>query len=148
VIARSREPAPRIATALGLLALILTVAEVQTVDAAIVPGCFGNRGLSCRGTKSSNPSPSSAESATNLVAAGGVARGWDSEFESALLQRRVCKPSGAHHAFDVAQLSPVPAFSVPGSNTTRPRPEMRNRKRSTSPGLGRGKDLSRARYAS
>jgi len=26
----------------------------------------------------------------NLVAAGGVARGWDSEFESALLQRRVC----------------------------------------------------------
>ena len=32
---------------------------------------------------------SSAESATNLVAAGGVARGWDSEFESALLQRRV-----------------------------------------------------------
>jgi hypothetical protein len=30
---------------------------------------------------------------TNLVAAGGVARGWDSEFESALLQRRVrCEP--------------------------------------------------------
>ena len=26
----------------------------------------------------------------NLVAAGAVARGWDSEFESALLQRRVC----------------------------------------------------------
>jgi hypothetical protein len=35
VIARSREPAPRIATALGLLALILTVAEVRTVGAAI-----------------------------------------------------------------------------------------------------------------
>jgi hypothetical protein len=35
--------------ALGLLALILTVAAVQTVGAAIVPGCFGNRGLSCRG---------------------------------------------------------------------------------------------------
>jgi hypothetical protein len=66
VIARSREPAPRIATALGLLALILTVAEVQTVGAAIVPGCFGNRGLSCRGTKSSNPSPSSGESTANL----------------------------------------------------------------------------------
>jgi hypothetical protein len=48
--------------ALGLLALILTVAEVQTVGAAIVPGCFGNRGLSCRGTKSSNPSPSSRQS--------------------------------------------------------------------------------------
>src|SRR3954453_15926719 len=32
---------------------------------------------------------SSAESATNLVAAGGVARGWDPEFESALLQQRV-----------------------------------------------------------
>ena len=31
-----------------------------------------------RGTDGSNPSPSSAESATNLVAAGGVARGWDS----------------------------------------------------------------------
>ena len=30
----------------------------------------------------------SAESATNLVAAGGVARGWDPEFESALLQQR------------------------------------------------------------
>jgi hypothetical protein len=47
--------------ALGLLALILTVAAVHTVGAAIVPGCFGNRGLSCRGTKSSNPSPSSGE---------------------------------------------------------------------------------------
>jgi hypothetical protein len=32
------------------------------------------------GTESSNPASSSAESATNLVAAGGVARGWDSEF--------------------------------------------------------------------
>ena len=42
------------------------------------------------GTEGSNPLCSSAESATNLVAAGGVARGWDSEFESALLQRRVC----------------------------------------------------------
>jgi hypothetical protein len=30
-----------------------------------MPGCFGNRGLSCRGTKSSNPSPSSAESAAD-----------------------------------------------------------------------------------
>jgi hypothetical protein len=30
---------------------------------------------------------------TNLVAAGRVARGWDSEFESALLQERVrCEP--------------------------------------------------------
>ena len=35
----------------------------------------------------SNPAPSSAESATNLVAVGGLARGWDPEFESALLQR-------------------------------------------------------------
>ena len=34
-----------------------------------------------RGTDGSNPSPSSAESATNLVAAGGGARGWDPEFE-------------------------------------------------------------------
>ena len=42
-----------------------------------------------RGTEGSNPLPSSAEAATNLVAAGGVARGWDSEFESALLQRTV-----------------------------------------------------------
>jgi hypothetical protein len=57
--------------ALGLLALILTVAEVQTVGAAIVPGCFGNRGLSCRGTKSSNPSPSSGESADPSVPSGG-----------------------------------------------------------------------------
>ena len=48
--------------ALGLLALILTVAAVQTVGAAIVPGSFGNRGLSCRGTESSNPSPSTRES--------------------------------------------------------------------------------------
>ena len=47
----------------------------------------------CGGTKGSNPLCSSAESATNLVAAGGVARGWDSEFESALLLRRVlCEP--------------------------------------------------------
>ena len=38
---RRGEPA-----ALGLVALILTVAAVQTVGAAIVPGCFGNRGLS------------------------------------------------------------------------------------------------------
>ena len=51
-------------------------------------------GGSPRGTKGSNPAPSSAESATNLVAAGGVARGWDPEFESALLQQRVhCEPS-------------------------------------------------------
>jgi ATP-dependent DNA ligase len=48
-----------------------------------------NEGSTTRGTGSSNPLPSSAESAMNLVAAGGVARGWDSEFESALLQRRV-----------------------------------------------------------
>jgi hypothetical protein len=48
----------------------------------------GTHGLS-PGTDGSNPLPSSAEPATNLVAAGGVARGWDSEFESALLQRRV-----------------------------------------------------------
>jgi hypothetical protein len=32
--------------ALGLLALMLTVAAAQTVGAAIVPGCFGNRALS------------------------------------------------------------------------------------------------------
>ena len=45
------------------------------------------------GTEGSNPLRSSAESATNLVAAGGVARGWDPEFESTLLQRRVtCEP--------------------------------------------------------
>jgi hypothetical protein len=44
-------------------------------------------------TESSNPAPSSAESATNLVAAGGVARGWDPEFESALLQQPVCLSS-------------------------------------------------------
>ena len=42
-----------------------------------------------RGTEGSNLASSSAESATNLVAAGRVARGWDSQFESALLQRRV-----------------------------------------------------------
>ena len=42
-----------------------------------------------RGTESSNPSSSSGESDANLVAAEGVARGWDSEFESALLQRGV-----------------------------------------------------------
>jgi len=59
---------------LGLLALILTVAEVQTVGASIVPGCFGNRGLSCRGTKSSNPSPSSGES-TNFQFLDGAAAG-------------------------------------------------------------------------
>src|ERR1700751_2440976 len=58
--------------ALGLLALILTVAEVQTVGAAIVPGCFGNRGLSCRGTKISNPSPSSSESANFQYLSVGV----------------------------------------------------------------------------
>ena len=29
------------------------------------PGCFGNPGLSCRGTNSSNPSPSSDESGAN-----------------------------------------------------------------------------------
>ena len=52
---------------LGLLALILTVAAVQTVGATIMPGCFGNRGLSCRGTNSSNPSPSSRESRANLT---------------------------------------------------------------------------------
>jgi hypothetical protein len=46
---------------LGLLTLILMVAAVQTVGARIMPGCFGNRGLSCRGTKSSSPSPSSGE---------------------------------------------------------------------------------------
>jgi len=51
---------------------------------------LGTEALS-RGTGSSNPFPYSAESATNLVAAGGVARGWDSEFESALLQRRVSR---------------------------------------------------------
>jgi hypothetical protein len=51
----------------------------------------------CPGTKSSNPSSSSAESATNLVAAGGVVRGWDPEFESTLLQRRVhCEPDFSH----------------------------------------------------
>jgi hypothetical protein len=47
---------------LGLLALILTVAAVQTIGATIMAGCFGNHGLSCRDTKSSNPSPSSGES--------------------------------------------------------------------------------------
>src|SRR2546421_7222091 len=52
---------------LGPLALILTVAAVQSVGATILPGCFGNRGLSCRGTKSSNPSPSSGESGANLI---------------------------------------------------------------------------------
>jgi hypothetical protein len=36
-----------VSAALGLLALILTVAAVQIVGAAIVPGCFGKRGLSC-----------------------------------------------------------------------------------------------------
>jgi hypothetical protein len=45
------------------------------------------RGEGDRGFESG--SLSSAESATNLVAAGGVARGWDSEFESALLQQTV-----------------------------------------------------------
>src|ERR1700760_1736739 len=47
---------------LGLLALILTVAAVQTVGATIMPECFGNRGFLCRGTESSNPSPSSRQS--------------------------------------------------------------------------------------
>ena len=47
-----------------------------------------------RGTEGSNLLRSSAESATNLVAAGGVARGWDSEFESALLQQRVRSEPG------------------------------------------------------
>ena len=51
-----------VSAALGLLVLILTVAAVHTVGAAIVPGCFGKRGLSCRGTKSSDPPPSSGES--------------------------------------------------------------------------------------
>jgi hypothetical protein len=45
-----------------LLALILTVDAVQTIGATIMAGCFGNHGLSCRDTKSSNPSPSSGES--------------------------------------------------------------------------------------
>jgi len=52
-----------VSVALGLLALILTVAAVHAVGAAIVPGC----GLSCRGTKSSNPCPSSGESTANLT---------------------------------------------------------------------------------
>jgi len=56
-------------------------------------------GGSPRGTKGSNPAPSSAESATNLVAAGAVARGWDPEFESALLQQGVsCEPDFLDHA--------------------------------------------------
>ena len=54
---------------LGLLALILTVAAVQTVGATIMRGCFGNRGFLCRGTKSSNPSPSRRESIANLTPA-------------------------------------------------------------------------------
>src|SRR5215469_3205084 len=33
------------------LPLILTVAAVQTVAATIMPGCFGNRGPSRRGTR-------------------------------------------------------------------------------------------------
>src|SRR6516162_10447403 len=41
------------------------VAPVEYVGATIMPGCFGNRGLSCRGTKSSNPSPSRGESANH-----------------------------------------------------------------------------------
>ena len=66
-------------------------------------GTDGSNPLSSRGESAANPisagqghrldAPSSAESATNLVAAGGVARGWDPEFESALLQRRVCELS-------------------------------------------------------
>jgi hypothetical protein len=53
------------------------------------------------GTEGSNPAPSSAESATNLVAAGRVARGWDSEFESALLQRGVSnEPWGVARGWD------------------------------------------------
>jgi hypothetical protein len=36
----------------------------------------------------------------NLVAAGGVARGWDSEFESALLQEGVrCEPDLLDHGY-------------------------------------------------
>ena len=57
--------------ALRLLALILTVAAVQTVCAEIVLGSFGNRELSCRGTESSNPSPTSSESRANLSAGIG-----------------------------------------------------------------------------
>jgi len=40
---------------------------------AIVPGRFRNRGLSCRGTKSSNPFPSSSESSELRARARGVA---------------------------------------------------------------------------
>jgi hypothetical protein len=43
----------------------------KNVGAAIMPGCFGNRGLLCRGTKSSNPSPSSGESANRQSLSGG-----------------------------------------------------------------------------
>src|SRR2546421_12877514 len=68
---------------LGPLALILTVAAVQTVGATIMPGCFGNRGLSCRGTKSSNPSPSSGESAANRF----LPRGSRTAEEDQLVQR-------------------------------------------------------------
>ena len=61
------------------------------------------------GTMSSNPLCSSAESATNLVAAGGVARGWDPEFESALLQRRVLRILGPSQA---DKLMTVPSMMI------------------------------------
>jgi hypothetical protein len=58
----------------------------------------------------------------NLVTAGGVARGWDSEFESALLQERVertaiaclqpiARPTGSGHEFQAAR-DLVDSFAV------------------------------------
>jgi hypothetical protein len=60
---------------------------IHSVRAVCLPASEGG------GTESSNPASSSGESATNLVAAGSVARGWDSELESALLQQPVCLSS-------------------------------------------------------
>jgi hypothetical protein len=103
--------------ALGLLALILTVAEVQTVGAAIVPGCFGNRGLSCRGTKSSNPSPSSGESPANLsfrrIEVQGRSREADGDSRG-----------GEHQGCAaVQQLTASPAADATESNVSLARPE-------------------------
>jgi hypothetical protein len=78
--------------------------------------------LSLTGTEGSNPSPSSAESATNLVTAGCVARGWDPEFESALLQRGGSNEPlwlpGASHAGGTQSSNPLCSSGESRANLT------------------------------
>jgi hypothetical protein len=73
VTAANQATFPFVPAAIGPLALILTVAAVQTVGRPIVLRSFGNRGLSCRGTKSSNPAPSRRESANFQFLDGAAA---------------------------------------------------------------------------